>query len=194
MSDDHRHAPPAVPQRVLRAPGLLLRPFVPSDTDAFVAAVRESASSVGRWMPWCHAGYSVDEARTWFGHCARGWALDGDLEFGLFADDGVTLLGGAGLNQFNLDHNFCNLGYWVRSEAQRQGVATRAARALAAHALGALGQTRVEIVMAAGNTASEGVARRLGAQCEGVARNRLVIGLTPVPAHVYALLPGDLAD
>jgi ribosomal-protein-serine acetyltransferase len=163
---------------------MLLRPFVASDTDAFVAAVRESAHSVGRWMPWCHADYSVTEAQGWLGHCARGWALDGDLEF----------MGGAGLNQFNAEHNFCNLGYWVRSSAQRRGVATRAAWALAAHALGTLGQTRVELVIAVGNHASAGVARRLGAQCEGVARNRLVIGLSPVAAQVFALVPGDLPD
>jgi hypothetical protein len=36
------------------------------------------------------------------------------------------------------------------------------------------------------------VARKLGAHFEGVARNRLVLGLTPVPASVFSVLPGDL--
>ena len=46
-----------------------------------------------------------------------------------------------------------------------------------------------EIVVAVGNHASEGVARRAGAQWECVARNRLQLHGAAVPASVFSLVP-----
>jgi len=167
---------------------LVLRPFESDDAEAFAEAARESAETVGRWMPWCHAGYTADEARRWFDMCAQGLAQRTSFEFGMFTEDSREFLGGAGLNHFNLDHNFCNLGYWVRQSRQRQGIAPRAARALANFGFETLGLTRIEIVVAVGNEPSEAVARKLGASFECVARNRLVIR-EPVAASVYSMVP-----
>ena len=46
-----------------------------------------------------------------------------------------------------------NLGYWVRTDATRRGIATAATRRLARWAFEALGLRRVEIVIAPGNAA-----------------------------------------
>jgi ribosomal-protein-serine acetyltransferase len=171
------------------ADSLYLRPFMESDAAVFAAAARESVATVGRWMPWCHSDYSESHAREWFVACARAWADGSSFEFGIFAADGDRLLGGAGLNQFNAQHNFCNLGYWVRESMQRRGIATRVVRALSELGFGALGLTRIEIVVAEGNEASCGVARKAGAQFEGISRNRLVIRGVPVAASVFSLVP-----
>lgn len=167
----------------------MLRPFERADAEAFAVAARESHATVGRWMPWCHAGYTTDEARNWFEMCAQGLASRTGFEFGLFTEDGKELLGSAGLNHFNLDHNFCNLGYWVRQSRRRQGIALHAARALVDFGFYTLGLTRIEIVVAVGNEPSDALARKLGAVFECVARNRLMIGYTPVAASVYSLVP-----
>lgn len=169
--------------------GIVLRPFQPTDAEAFAIAARESVDTVGLWMPWCHADYSPQEALTWFDTCAHGLADRSSFEFGVFAEDGGDFLGGAGLNHFNLDHNFCNLGYWVRQSRHRQGIALRAAEALSTFAFEDLGFTRVEIVVAEGNEPSCAVARKLGAVFECVARNRLVIFGIPVAASVHSLVP-----
>ena len=50
-------------------------------------------------------------------------------------------------------------------------------------------KTRIEIVIAAGNTGSEAVARKVGAHFEGMARNRLQLADGPVAAAVYSLIP-----
>ena len=99
------------------------------------------------------------------------------------------LLGGAGLNDIRHPHRFCNLGYWVRQSRQRQGIALRCVQALASHAFGSLGLYRVEIVVAVGNLASEGVAVKSGALHEGIARNRLYLQDQPVDAHLFSLVP-----
>jgi hypothetical protein len=36
-----------------------------ADAEDVVAAALESVVEVGRWMGWCHPGYSLDEARDW---------------------------------------------------------------------------------------------------------------------------------
>ena len=169
--------------------GLVLRAFEDSDAEEFAIAARESVASVGPWMPWCHAAFSQQDALNWFETCRAGLASCTAHEFGVFAQDSNAFLGGAGLNALNHQHLFCNLGYWVRQSAQRRGVASRCVHALAAHAFEVLGLQRVEIVVALGNTPSEGVARQCGALLEGVARNRLQLSSGSVPASVFSLVP-----
>jgi ribosomal-protein-serine acetyltransferase len=171
--------------------GLLLRPFATTDAGAFTQAVRESVSTVGRWMSWCHADYSVDEALSWISLCDLGRVDGSSHEVGIFEEATGALLGGAGLNHFNTDHNFCNLGYWVRQSAQGRRIATRAADALAHFGFQELGLTRIEIVVAEGNDASSAVALQVGASFECLARHRLVVHNTLVAARVYSLIPSD---
>jgi hypothetical protein len=71
-----------------RGEGVCLRPFVPADAEAFACAARESARAVGRWMSWCHEGFSVAEARAWFAICAAELAAGTAVELGIFAADG----------------------------------------------------------------------------------------------------------
>jgi ribosomal-protein-serine acetyltransferase len=175
-------------------PAIVLRPFEERDAESFVAAVRESVSTVGQWMPWCHADYSIAEAREWFAACARSFTDGSAYEFGVFSEKGGEFLGGAGLNQFNRQHYFGNLGYWVRETRQRRRVAICAVKALAGFGFEKLSLARIEIVVAQGNEASEGVARKIGARFEGLARNRLVIRGESVTASVYSLIPSDAVN
>jgi ribosomal-protein-serine acetyltransferase len=165
-----------------------LRPFVPDDAPAFVAAVRESSSTLSRWMPWAHEGYTIDEARAWIGHCQRGWEQRTGFEFGIFDAASGMLVGGCGLNHVNQLHGFCNLGYWVRQSCQGRGAAVGLIGALSDYAFSQLGLGRVEIVVGVGNAASLGVARKAGAQEEGIARNRLRLGTHFMDAHMLALV------
>lgn len=174
----------------LHANGLLLRPFTSADAPAFAAAVRESAASISRWMGWAHEGYGEEDALAWFAACDAGRANGSSHQFGIFRND--LLLGGAGLNHFNSLHAFCNLGYWVRTSAQRQGAARAAVAAVARYGFDELKQSRIEIVVADDNAPSMAVARKSGAVHECLARNRLVLQGEPVAAHVFALVPADL--
>jgi RimJ/RimL family protein N-acetyltransferase len=169
--------------------GLVLRPLLSSDAPAFVDAVLESTETVGRWMPWCAHTYSEREALEWFAACAAAQSAGSAFDVGVFCQDTGDFLGGAGLNQIMQQHRFCNLGYWVRQSRQRQGIALRCVKALAAQAFEKLLLHRVEIVVAEGNHASEAVAVKAGALRESIARNRLYIHDQPVSAHVFSLVP-----
>jgi RimJ/RimL family protein N-acetyltransferase len=168
--------------------GLTLRPFADSDAGEFACAASESVDTVGRWMPWCSSDYSAPQALEWFADCRAKQAAGVAFEYGIFCQATGRLLGGAGLNEIRQDHKFCNLGYWVRQSNQREGIALRCVQALSARAFDVLELHRVEIVVAVGNIASEGVAVKAGAVREGVARNRLYLFGKPMSAHVFSLV------
>jgi RimJ/RimL family protein N-acetyltransferase len=169
--------------------GLVLRAFEDSDAPAFAAAARESAGTVGQWMPWCHADYTEQDALGWFEICRSGESAGTAHDVGIFDEATSELLGGAGLNEINRLHAVCNLGYWVRQSRQRQKIASRCVRALTEHAFVVLRLKRVEIVVAVGNLPSHAVAQQSGALLECVARNRLVVHGDSVPASVFSLVP-----
>lgn len=169
---------------------LLLRPYGAGDAPALQAAAEESVATVGRWLPWCHAGYGLDESRAWIERCIAGWRDGSQFDFAVF-DDG-TFAGGFGINRVDPLHRNGNLGYWLRESRQRHGLAARAGRLAAAFAFAQLGLVRLEIISAVDNQPSRRTAEAIGARFECIARNRLMAGEAPVAAAVYGLVPQDL--
>jgi len=170
---------------MLSAGKFTLRPYHHSDAVEMSSAVRESMETIGRWMTWAKPNFSDYDAACWFEHCSQSRATGSAHEFGIFTLDG-NFVGGCGLNQFSSINKLCNLGYWVRQSQQRKGAATAAVLALRDFGLQHLGLARVEIVVAEGNDASIGVARKTGATHECLARSRLQLHGKPVAAHVFS--------
>jgi RimJ/RimL family protein N-acetyltransferase len=171
--------------------GFRVRPLVAADTPALHAAVRASLGSLSQWFPWAHPGYGLSDAEARIAHCTAARARGEEFAFGIFAGDG-ELLGCAGLNQVNHAHRSANLGYWIGEAHRGRGIATEAARQVAAFGFGEPGLVRIEIVTLPGNAASQRVARKLGARREGEFRNRLLVRGEPVDAVVFSLVPGDM--
>jgi ribosomal-protein-serine acetyltransferase len=164
-----------------------IRAYEPDDALALWEAARESVGEVSRWLPWCHAQYSMAEAVEWV-RSRPALAVEGrEYSFAILGPEG-EFLGGCGLNQVNRVHRFANLGYWVRTSATGRGVATEAVRQLAAFAFASTDLVRLEIVCAAGNERSQRVAERAGAVREGTLRNRLQIHGQPADAVMYSLV------
>jgi len=175
------------------ADGIVVRPHAPADVAPMCAAVLESMATVGRWMAWCHPGYSMQDAEDWYARCATAWATDSDREFGIFDAVGGDVLGCIGVNQINRVNAIGNLGYWVRAMREGRGIATTAARLVARYAFTELALARLEIVVLEGNAASRRVAEKVGARFECVARHRLQWRGEARDAAVFGLLPSDLA-
>jgi RimJ/RimL family protein N-acetyltransferase len=171
-----------------------IRPCRPGDADALLAAVRESVKELSPWAPWCAPDYSMAHCRPWLESRAATWSKGEEYDFVILHARDDTLLGGCGLNDINRTHNFANLGYWVRTSRTRQGIATAAVRLLAKHGFEELGFSRIEIVVAVGNKASQRVAEKSGAVREGIERNRHVVRDTIYDAVMFSLIPSDLAE
>lgn len=173
---------------------LLLRPWRDTDVPELHAAVRESVASVGRWLPWCNADYGLERAEAWVAQCHEHWRSGEQFAFAVRDAVNGELLGGCGLNQIHPLHRSANLGYWVRTTRQGQGIATAATRLVARFGFAELGLIRIEIVTLPDNLASRRVAEKSGAVFEAMARQRLWAWDRAHDAAVYALVPADLAQ
>lgn len=170
---------------------IVIRPFEVKDLPSFFATVRASADVLGRWMPWCHAGYSMDEAQTWLATCQAAWMQGTSYPFLIFGLRSNEVIGSVDINQINRDHNFGNIGYWVSPPHSGKGIATAAVKLVAQFGFTEIGLTRLEIVADVNNFASRCVAEKAGAKFECIARNRLAGWGRSDDAAVYSLIPAD---
>lgn len=157
-----------------RASDILIRPCRMEDAPIMYAAVRESLPELIRWMPWCHAAYSLNESKSWLRAQVQAFNERRWFEFAI-VDGAGQYLGQCGLNQIDDANRRCNLGYWVRSTATGQGVAVRAALMTRDWGFAHTSLARIEIVIAAGNVRSIRVAEKTGAVREGFLRQRLLL-------------------
>ena len=138
---------------------LLVRPFEPDDA----AAVRAGCDDpdVAHWIFRLPAPYSLDDAHAFISDARR--RLVADESARLAIEDAATggLLGSVGISHF-ADRQAAEVGYWVKREARRRGVALAAARLVIDWAFGELGIERLELLTYPGNTASQALATRLG--------------------------------
>ena len=179
-------------QSTFSSGGIGIRRYQAKDVDALFEAARESVLELSVWMPWCSENYSRAESEAFVLSRDAEWEAGEHYSFVVYDTSSGEFLGSVGLNFINRIHQFANLGYWVRTSHTRRGVATTAARLAASFGLGELGFNRLEIVAAAGHLASQRVAKKVGAQCEGVLRQRLVIHQKIHDAVMFSLVAEDL--
>jgi len=178
-------------QATFSSDGVGIRRYRTEDVDALFEAVRESVRELSVWMPWCSESYARVDSENFVRCRESDWERGEHYSFVVYDTASGHFLGSVGLNFINRLHQFANLGYWVRTSRTRRGVATAAARMAARFGLGELGFNRLEIVTAAGHVASQRVAKKVGAHCEGVLRKRLVIHGQVHDAVVFSLVAED---
>jgi ribosomal-protein-serine acetyltransferase len=169
-----------------------IRPYTAEDAAALYAAVSGSLTTLNRWLPWARPDYSPGDSEVWIAHCLRSWSTGAEYPFGIFDAASGRLLGGVGLNALHRARRSANLGYWVADDARGRGVAGAAARLAAQFGFAELGLHRVEILILPDNHVSRRVAIKLGATCEGIARNAVIFEGKPQEAMVFSLIPEDL--
>ncbi len=168
-----------------------LRPLRAEDATCMYEAVCESLDDLQPWMSWAHDDYQKREAQEWIELAQRRWAEGTYFGFAVTHAGSDMFLGVCSLSHIHPLYRFCNLGYWIRSSQRGRGFAGRAALLAARYAFEQLGLIRAEIVIAVGNRASQRVAEKIGAHCEGVLLNRMLVHRKVFDARMYSLVPSD---
>lgn len=164
-----------LPSQILTTPGLLLRSHQMEDAEAIAKVVRASVSELSRYMPWARVKYSAEDARLFIGRAMVMRENEAGYEFLILDAKTGVILGGCGLNRFDSENKTCNLGYWVRTDRTRQGIATEATQLLLKFGFEELKLNRIEIIAEVTNIASQRVAEKVGGVREGVMRKRLFL-------------------
>jgi len=157
------------------------------DAHGIASAVQASLQELQLFMPWATPDYGPADARQWM----FGEFNPGEEAFVMVDADG-EILGSCGLGPIDPLNRVIELGYWVRSDRTGHGIATRAAKLLALHAIDNRGAMRVEIHMSVENPGSRRVAEKTGATYEGTMRARLLLNGEYHDAEMWSILPPDL--
>ncbi len=168
---------------------ILIRPCQPEDAPVICDGVRETMQEMLKWAPWCHTDYSISDCSSWLDSRHQMLSEGIEYDFVILDTQNKNFLGGCAIDQINRKHNFANLGYWIRSSQTGNGIATAAVRLISRFGFETLGFTRLEIVAAVQNRASQRVAEKVGATREGIHRNRHVVRDKMYDAVMFSLIP-----
>jgi len=176
----------------LTSGSVLLRPYRLSDVDAVYEAVLESKAELSPRMYWYHPGYSIEEARTWVESCDEAWERESEYRFAITDSGSGVFLGSCALTIVNREFGVAEIGYYVRTNRTKQGVATTAVSLVIQFGFNKLKLNRMEIVIMVDNAASQRVAEKAGAIREGILRNRIIVREKAYNAVLFSLIPQDL--
>lgn len=171
---------------------IILRPPNLEDVQAFHEAVLASIPELRPWMEWCNENYSIEVPIAFIKAQPESWENDTNYQFAVIDSETQEILGACGLNHINRYYKMANLGYWVRSDRTKEGIATEAARLVAQFGFEQLGLRRIEIVTSMDNRASRKVAEKAGATFEAILRKRMRQGEDNIDAAMHSLVPEDL--
>ena len=152
---------------------LVVRCYEPRDATLLKEAIDSSLEHLLPWMPWAHQEPQTLEQKTELIKAFRANFDSGEnFTCGIFNADETELLGGTGLHP-RIGPGGLEIGYWIRSSALRQGIATESSAALTRAGFEVCGADRIEIRIEPRNEASFGVPRKLGFVEEATLRRRL---------------------
>lgn len=142
---------------------IVVRRLHPRDAVALQVAIFTSVDHLRPWMAWAaDEPLPLETKESVITRAAQQWDAGEDYMYTITpAGDDHTIIGGTGLHP-RIGPGGLEIGYWVRADRTRCGVATAAARLLTAAALRLDGIDRVEIHHDRANIASAAVPRRLG--------------------------------
>jgi RimJ/RimL family protein N-acetyltransferase len=145
---------------------IVLRPYRPSDAAAVAGAIQESKAVLARWVPDIARRGSLERVRAGLAQLAHQREAGSKLVFGIWAP-GEVFVGEVGLYGVDRAAASAEIGYWLRTSAQGQGLATEAVRLLQQVAMHGLGLASLEAHISRDNQASRRVAERTGFRLVG---------------------------
>jgi len=152
---------------------LVIRCYEPRDAPLLKEAVDASLDHLRPWMPWARFEPQPLEEKVELLRRFRGqFDLDENYVYGVFDRAESRQLGGSGLHPRGGPASL-EIGYFVRADALRQGLATEVTAVLTRVAFEVCGVARVDVQVDPENTASAGIPRKLGFHHEATLRRRL---------------------
>jgi RimJ/RimL family protein N-acetyltransferase len=169
-----------------------LRPWTNDDVPDIALACRDV--EITRWLDDVPAPYTRGDARAYVAATRRGWREGTLWAFAITDSASGEVLGSCGVSWQDEPHGVAEIGYWVRAEGRRRGVATRAVRLAAGWVFGECGVRRLQLRADALNEASQRVAERAGFTREGVLRSVRYSSRQGrrVDFVIFSLLPEEL--
>ena len=135
-----------------------LRIWQEADAEQAFEVIRDSRSDLEQWVEWAPQVRTPDNLREFIRYSLQQYRQGKTWQFAIRQE--CKIVGGVGL--VARPENVGEIGYWLGSAHQRQGVATRCARRVLRFGFETLGLRSIELRCATTNQRSRAVAGRLG--------------------------------
>ena len=171
------------------SPQAELRALEPWNAAEFAAHMDRARDHIRPWVGPAFVTDGVDDAAATLSRYAERTANDGARIFGIWADG--RLVGGVMFTEFRAAAGTCEIGCWLESSAEGQGLVTDACKILLHWAFIDRGIHRAEWRCRADNLRSAAVAQRLGMTLEGVLRDAWRVGHSFYDAQIWAIVNSE---
>jgi ribosomal-protein-serine acetyltransferase len=169
--------------------GVYLKLLEERHAPAIFALVNRDRKYLRKWLPWVDLTKQVDDTLKFVKITLVQFANNEGLCAGIWHDD--EFAGTIGTHKIDRINRKVEIGYWLGSKFQGQGIVTEACRLLTDHAFHEWGLNRVEIHCAPGNKKSCAIPKRLGFELEGVLRKAQLVSGKYLDTNIYAMLARD---
>lgn len=169
-----------------------MRPFRRRDVEPLLDAVHASIPELRRWLPWAHPKYGRSDALRFIRESSAAWSEGRAYDFAIRPrSDKGHHLGNISVWHTSRREQAAEMGYWIRTDETRGGVATEAAARILQLAFEELELHRVTLRIAVGNRSSERVAEKLGFVQEGLLREEVLVRGTWLDHTLWAMLESE---
>ncbi|MBC8366226.1 GNAT family N-acetyltransferase [bacterium] len=138
-----------------------------ADASALTQVVQGSVDSLKPFLFWASKDYDLEMARAFVRLTREGREKGRELHLGIFDAQTEEFLGMMGLMHMKAITLGFEIGYWLSSQRQGEGLCTEAARQIILYAFEELDSHRVWLNCDVKNKGSRRVAEKLGMRREG---------------------------
>jgi len=178
-----------VPRPTLETDRLILQRFGKRDHNTYDDAVRASLPELNEWLPWARLEYEHADSNAFIRESMQSWKEDRAWDYSIRRkEDPDRHVGSLSLWTVSKLGKIAEFGYWVRTDENSKGICTEAVERLLEESFSGMSYHKVVLRIAAGNTASDRVAEKLGFTREGVLREELLIRGNWVDHSLWSLL------
>lgn len=171
---------------------LVIRCWEPYDAPLLKEAVDVSVDHLLPWLPWAKdEPQTIDEKVELLRRFRARFDRDEDYVLGIFDREEEKALGGTGWHNRHGKRE-TEIGYWVRADRAREGIASESTAALVKAGFEVLGLHRIEIRCDPENHASVAIPRNLGFRHDATLPKRMLALMEePRDTMVWSLFRED---
>ncbi len=169
--------------------GIYLQIMEERHAEAVYSVADEDREHLRPWLPWVDQSTSSEYTRQFIRGALEQFSHNQGFSAAIWIDGQVG--GGIGFHNVNWLNKNVEMGYWLSSRFEGQGIASDACRALINYAFDEWKLNRVEIRCATGNKRSAAVPKRLGFSLEGTLREAQFVNDKFYDLFVYGMLARD---
>lgn len=159
------------------------------DAEEVFELTNRSRAHLKEWLPWLDHIQKKEDTTKFIKSSLQGFSENRSLTTVILYNEQVA--GIAGYNSIDHSNQTAYIGYWLGEEFQGNGIMTRVANALTAHAFEVLALNKVDIRAAVENQKSRSIPERLGYVQEGTIRQAEWLYDHYVDHVVYGMLAAE---